>query len=170
MVYTYHNFPIHSSADGHLGCFHVLAVVNSAAINIGVHVSFWVMVFSGYMPSCGIAGLFGSFRGVPGGVVVKNPPANARDIRNLVTHSGILVWESQDWGSWRATAHGVAKTQTRLNWFGMHGLHDNFNPTFLRIRSCFFYVFHIQGKLCSVSVGTYGNIVDPLSLSTHPLK
>ena len=50
------------------------------------------MVFSGYMPSCGIAGLFGSFRGIPGGVVVKNPPANARDIRNLVTHSGILVW------------------------------------------------------------------------------
>ena len=32
MVYMYHSFLIHSSADGHLGCFHVLAMINSAAI------------------------------------------------------------------------------------------------------------------------------------------
>ena len=39
MVYIYHSFLIHSSADGHVGCFHVLAMINSAAMNIGVHVS-----------------------------------------------------------------------------------------------------------------------------------
>ena len=39
MVYMYHSFLIHSSADGHLGCFHVLAMINSASMNIGMHVS-----------------------------------------------------------------------------------------------------------------------------------
>ena len=39
MVYMYHSFLIHSSADGRLGCFHVLAMINSAAMSIGVHVS-----------------------------------------------------------------------------------------------------------------------------------
>ena len=56
----YHIFFIHSSVDGHLGCFHVLAIVNSAAMNIGVHVSFQSMVFSGYICRSGMAGSYGS--------------------------------------------------------------------------------------------------------------
>ena len=59
-MYIYHNFIIHSSVDGHLGCFHVLAIVNSAAMNNGIHVSFSVLVSSGYMPRSGIAGSYGS--------------------------------------------------------------------------------------------------------------
>ena len=62
IVYMYHIFFILSSLDGHLGCFHVLVVVNSAAVNTGVHVSLQirVFVFSGYMPRSGIAGSYGS--------------------------------------------------------------------------------------------------------------
>ena len=57
----YHSFLIYSSADGHLGCLHVLAIINSAAMNIGVHVSLSDLVSSVCMPRSGIAGSYGSF-------------------------------------------------------------------------------------------------------------
>ena len=52
---------MHSSVDEHLDCFHVLAVVNSAAMNNGIHVSFSISVSSGYMPRSGIAGSYSGF-------------------------------------------------------------------------------------------------------------
>ena len=58
--YMYHIF-IHSSVHGHLGCFHVLAVVNSAAMNNGIYVSLSILVSSEYMPKSGISGSYGGF-------------------------------------------------------------------------------------------------------------
>ena len=55
IVYMYHIFFIHSFVDGHLCCFHDLATVNSATVNVEVHVSFWIIVLSRYMHRSEIA-------------------------------------------------------------------------------------------------------------------
>ena len=59
-MYIYHIFLIHSSVDRHLGYFHFLAVVNSAAVNVVMHVSFSMKILSGYMPRSRIAIAYGS--------------------------------------------------------------------------------------------------------------
>ena len=72
----YHSFLIYSSANGHLSCFHVLAIVNSASMNIGVHVHLSVLVSSGCMPSIGIVGSYG-----------LSIPSFSRNL-HIVLHSG----------------------------------------------------------------------------------
>ena len=74
----YHNFCIHSCVSGYLGGFYVLAIVKSAAMNIGVHESLSIMVFSGYIPSSGMIESYGS--------------STSRFLRNLhiFLHSGCI--------------------------------------------------------------------------------
>ena len=60
-MYVYHSFFIYSSVSEHLGCFYVLAIVNSAIMNVGVHVSFSILFSLEYMPNSGIAGSYGGF-------------------------------------------------------------------------------------------------------------
>ena len=78
----YHSFLIHSSADEHLGCFRVLTIINSAVMNIGVHVSLSVLVSSVCMPSSGLAESYGS--------------STSSFLRNLHTilHSGCTSFHS----------------------------------------------------------------------------
>ena len=56
----YYIFLNHSSVNRYLVCFHVLAIVSRTAMNIGVHVSFWIMIFLRYMPRSGIAKSYGN--------------------------------------------------------------------------------------------------------------
>ena len=91
----YHNLFSHSSVDGHLGCFHVLAVVNSAPVNTGVYMSFSIMISSEHMLSSGIVGSYGEGNGNPLQCsCLENP---------------------RDGGTWGAAIYGVAQSWMQLD-------------------------------------------------------
>ena len=54
-IHTHHIFFIHSAIDRHMGCFHTTAIVNNAAVHIGVHVYFWIF-FSDIYPGVELLG------------------------------------------------------------------------------------------------------------------
>ena len=95
----YHNFFIHSSID--LGYFHVLPILNSAAMNIGVHASLFLLWFSQDM--CLVVELLGH--------MVALGEGNG----TLLQYS--CLENPMDGGAWWAAVHGVAKSQTRLSNF-----------------------------------------------------
>ena len=101
IVYMYHSFFIHSSVDGHLGCFQVFAIVNRAAMNIGVHVSFSTIISLVYMPSSGIVGSQDSFisrflRTVHSGYVIYIHTNSARGFPFSTASPAFIVCSSID--------------------------------------------------------------------------
>ena len=102
----YHSCFIHSSVDGHLGCLHVLATANSAAMNTGICASFSILDSSGYMPSSGIAGSYGGV--IPG---LGRTPGEGNGNPLQYSCLGIPV----DREACRATVQGVAKSHTQLS-------------------------------------------------------
>ena len=93
-VYMYHFFLVHSSVDGHLGCFHVLAIVNGAAVNIGVHVSFQMIVFSRYMPRSGTTGSYSNSMLV----FFREPPyCSPQWLHNLHSHRRVKLISIYMW-------------------------------------------------------------------------
>ena len=108
----YHIFFTHSSVIGHLGCFHVLTIINSAAVNMGVHVSLGTMSFSGYMAMSGITGPYGSS-------IFKEPPHWSPGEGNGNPLQYSCLENPVDRRAWWAAVHGVAQSRTQLKWLSI---------------------------------------------------
>ena len=134
-IYIYNNVFIHSSVDGYLGCVHVLGIVNSAAMNNGIHVSFSILVSSGYLPRSGIALSYGGFipsffkespyhlLGFPSSSEGKDSACNVGDLgsiprlgRSLGERNGYPLQYSclenpMERGAWQSIVHGSQRVR-----------------------------------------------------------
>ena len=134
----YHIFLINSSVDGYLGCFNVLAIIYSVSISIRMHILFWIMFFSGYIPMTGIAGSYG----------------NCACMLNRFSS----VWLCADYSTQGSPVHGILQART-LEWVAMPSSRGSSQPKDWSSISCVscvtnrFFTTELPGK------PTYGKSV-----------
>ena len=155
-IYVHHIF-IHPPVDVCLSCSHVLATVNSAAMSAGGHVSFWIMVFSGHMPSTGIAESCNSFI-----------PHFLRTLHNILYSGCINLHFHQQYKRVPSSPHPLQQLLF-VNFLMMHILEENidrtvFGQSFWWSNSCLFVALNIYTQIFTsllVKLGAWGYVAPP---------